>query len=126
MVRCFFSGKYVRRMRYSPLALTGAIFFQGMSMMDPSRAARGLTLFFSEEGAQLVGHFPNIFLTKPHGFAIALDHVVFFSPCWVELLEIDPAVGTAALFASQRAQGHRLGNRQHRFQIQRQVPSRII
>src|SRR5215469_13054026 len=88
MVRCFFSGKYVRSMRYSPFALTGAIFFQGISMTNPSRAARGLTLLFSEQGAQLVGHFPNIFLTKPHGFAIALDHVVFCSPRRVELLKI--------------------------------------
>src|SRR2546429_3631541 len=48
------------------------------------------SLFFSEQRAQLVGHFRNIFLTKLHGFAIALDNVVLCSPGWVQLLKIDP------------------------------------
>src|SRR5207253_3227300 len=89
MARCFLSGKYVSRARYSAFGLTGAIFFHGISMTNPSPAAGRLALFFSEQRAQLVGHFRNIFLTKLHGFAIALDNVVLCSPGWVQLLKID-------------------------------------
>src|SRR2546429_9562696 len=113
MARCFLSGKYVSRARYSAFGLTGAIFFHGISMTNPSPAAGRLALFFSEQRAQLVGHFRNIFLTKLHGFAIALDNVVLCSPGWVPLLKIDPAVGAPALFPSPWPPSARFGKGSH-------------
>src|SRR2546427_4939484 len=62
---------------------------------------------------------------QPHPIPITRDKIIQLAPLFIVLWKIDPTMGATAFLAFQGAQRHCFRNRQQRFQIASEVPTRI-